>query len=223
MTKGVKAQKKVVTGNKPTIEVVLPLITAYARKPIIAIGGNMFAKLDIDSISEEDLRIMLNNFKAQVKEQLANKRESLPLAEDVLMVLRMQEIERDDKEKPKLKEGLTTPTVFDIKERRRMNRIKVTIEEAWDSLEEELLADDDFEGDLDEEPVEGMSIGITLKCDDAKFLAERMIRYYEKDCTGTSFHIVEAHDIFTDLKNEATKLYDAYRTGKEEKKEKKSK
>jgi len=218
MTTGPKAQKPLKTGIKPTIEIVLPVLIAFQRKPYVPIVGNPFADIKIDSLTLKIAQGILQNVQNQVKKVLLTKQEKFSLALDIIEYCHSPEIERDGDDSPiKNYEGKATAIVRDIKERRRIRTIEMSIEEAWINLESELLEEGISEDELDNEPAETRKIGITLKADDALFLAEQMLRHYEKDYVGTSSHVIEAHDLFIDLKNESTILWDAYVSGKEDK------
>ena len=211
--KGTKSQRKVKSGNKPIIKVDLPLLISLSRKPIVQIVGNKFAEVDIDKLSVEHMKSVLTQAKSQVKKELENKQEKVAIGFEVMSYLSSPAFDREENG-DLIRRGekkAITMVIRDIHDRRRINRIKNLLEEAWTTLENELSGEED----LEENPVELRAIKLTLVADDAKFLAEGMIQYYEKDYTGTSFHIVEAHDLFIELKNRATELMDDYNSGKE--------
>lgn len=209
------AQKPIKTGIKPTLDFHIPVLTIHRRQPIIRIKANNFIDLETDKLNEDTMRGILDTIKSQVLVEKLQKREVVYLYEDIIAVLEMPELERDSKSKePTLKKnGQGKAKSRAMKDRRRGNRIKALIEDAWDILDETLEGDDGL-------IVEEMPITITLKADDAVFLCEQMLQYYEVDYIGASFHVVDAHDIFTDLKAKAEPLWSEYVSGKDEESEK---
>lgn len=204
-----KTQKVIKTGHKPLMTFGLPVFTVRKRKPTVHLRGNLFAALEPDSMSLDDMKVILTTLKRQVERELDLRREREFCVLDVLALLETPLVERGkDGKKQKNPDGSFKSIERPIKERRKFNRIRDAIETAWDVIEE-------FHDDDDDTPIEEHPITITLKVDDAVFLCTEMIRFYE-EATSSSFHIVEGYDLFTGLKKEATEKWDNYETGKDE-------
>ncbi len=210
-----KAVKPVKSGIKPTIDFTVPILSAYRRKPIIKMEANKFADLDVDLMPIEAMRSIIQTIKVQVLIEQAQRQENVPLADDIMNVLRTPEFNRNPETKELVKSGPEqSPTAKSrvMKERRIANNIRLLIEQAWDDIDEQIGPDEKL-------AAEELPFELTLKADDAIWLAEQMIQHYEVDYLGTSFHVVEAHDLFTELLNEATPLWKAYETGSDGKEE----
>lgn len=208
-----KAQKAIKTGHKPLMTFELPEFTMRKRKPAVRLQANLFADLDPDSMSFEEMKSIFQMLKSQVKAELALRREHVFCVLDVLALLETPSIERDNKGKRlKNQDGSFKSMERLIKERRIFNRIHDAIEDSWDAIEDGRKGDDDT-------PIEDYPVTITIKADDAVLLCEKMIEFY-KETPSPSFHVVEAYDLFIGVKKEAEEKWDAYETGKEEEAEK---
>jgi len=203
-----KAQKAIKTGRKPLITFELPEFIARKRKPTVHLRANIFADFDPENMSFEDMKSIFLGLKSQVEAELALRREHVFCGLDVLVLLETPRIARD-KEGKRLKnpDGSFKSIERSIKERRIFNRVRGAIEDSWDAIE-------DGQKEGDDTPIEDHSVMITIKADDAVFLCEQMIRFYEES-SGTSFHIVEAYDLFVKIKKEAAERWEAYETGRD--------